>query len=60
MLNIHYAPQNLNLTAASSINTENSHEEGLLSAVEDFSPQPSPNPANFVTQTRMKGRKESH
>ncbi len=33
--------QNLNLTAASGVNTENSHEESLLS------PQPSPNPDNF-------------
>ncbi len=40
-------PQNLNLSAASSVNMEKSHEESLLSAVEDFSPQPSPTPADF-------------
>ncbi len=40
-------PQHLNLTAASSVNMENSHEESLHSAVEEFSPQPSQSPTDF-------------
>ncbi len=31
---------------------ENSHEESFLSAVEDFSPQPSPNPTDFSDSDR--------
>ncbi len=31
---------------------ENSHEESLLSAVEDFLSQPSPNPADFSDSDR--------
>ncbi len=52
------APRNLNLTAASSVNMDNSHEEGLPSAVEDFSPQPSPNPADFSDSDRDEREKE--
>ncbi len=37
---------------------ENSHEESLLSAVEDFSPQPSPNPANFSDSDRDEREEE--
>ncbi len=46
--------------AVSSVNLENSHKESLLSAVEDFSPQPSPNPADFSDSKKgIKGKKES-
>ncbi len=34
---------------------ENSHEESLLSAVEDFSPQPSPTLADFSDSERERG-----
>ncbi len=50
--------QNLTLTAASSLNMENSHEESLLSAVEDFSPPPSPNPADFSDSDRDEREEE--
>ncbi len=50
--------RNLSLTAAGSVNIENSHEESLLSAVEDFSPQPSPNPANLSDSDRNEREEE--
>ncbi len=50
--------RSLNLTAASSVNMENSHEESLLSAVEEFSPQPSPNPADFRDSDRIEREEE--
>ncbi len=37
---------------------ENRHEECLLSAVEDFSPQPSPNPADFSDSGRDEREEE--
>ncbi len=48
-------PQNLNVTAASSVN---SHEDGPLSAVEDVSPQPSPSPAEFRDSDGDERKKE--
>ncbi len=50
--------QNLNLTAASSVNMENSLEESLLPAVEDFSPPPSPNPAGCSDSDRDEREEE--
>ncbi len=50
-------PQNLNLAAASSVNMEDSHKS-LLSAVKDFSPQPSPNPADFSDSERDEREEE--
>ncbi len=57
-LNVCYAPANLNLTAASSINMENSQEQSLLSALEGFSPQLSPNPADFSESDRDEREEE--
>ncbi len=37
---------------------ENNHEESLLSAVEDFSQQPSPNPDNFSESDRDEREEE--
>ncbi len=37
---------------------ENSHEESLLSAVEDFSPQPSAYPADFSDSDRDEREEE--
>ncbi len=37
---------------------EYSHEESLLSVVEDFSPQPSPNPADFSDSDRDEREEE--
>ncbi len=51
-------PQNFNLTEASSVNMVNSHEESLLSAVEDFSPRPTPNPADFSDSDRDEREEE--
>ncbi len=47
-------PQNLNLTAVSSVNMENGHKESLLCTMEDFLPQSSPNPANLSDSDRDK------
>ncbi len=37
---------------------KNSHEESLLFALEDFSPQPSPNPADFSDSRDEKAEEE--
>ncbi len=37
---------------------ENSHKESLLSAVEDFTPPPSPTPADFSDSDRDEGDEE--
>ncbi len=37
---------------------ENSHEESLLSAEEDFSPQPSPTPSDFSNLNRNEREEE--
>ncbi len=51
-------PQNLNLAADTSVNMENSHKESLLSAVEDFSPPPSPNPVDFSDSNKDEREEE--
>ncbi len=50
--------RNLNLTAASSVNIQNSYKESLPSAVEGFWPQPSPNPADFSDSDRDEREEE--
>ncbi len=57
-LNVPYAPQNLNLTAASSVNMETIMREPSLCCVEDFSPQPSPDPADFSDSDRDEREEE--
>ncbi len=52
------APQNLNLKTGQHVNVENNHEECLLSALEDFSPQLSPNPADFSDSDRDEREEE--